>query len=68
MRIALGGWHSSPLLRPANKLLYATRFLACEKSLIREYWVLIDLLGEYRQLGVDVMVRMREFNKERRLF
>ena len=30
---------------------------------IRENWVLIDLLDVYQQLGVDVLARMREFNK-----
>ena len=32
---------------------------------IRENWVLVDLLDVYRQLGVDVLARMREFNKAR---
>ena len=31
-----------------------------EKGLIRENWVLIDLLNIYDQLGVDVFSRMRE--------
>jgi hypothetical protein len=33
--------------------------------LIRENWVLVDLLHVYRQIGVDVLARMREFNKAR---
>jgi predicted ester cyclase len=40
-------------------------FWRCEKGLIRENWVLIDLLDVYHQIGVDVFARMREFNKAR---
>ncbi|MEX0318105.1 MAG: ester cyclase [Ruegeria sp.] len=32
---------------------------------IRENWVMVDLLDAYRQLGVDVFRRLREFNKAR---
>ncbi len=32
----------------------------CENGLLRENWVLIDLLDIYRQLGVDVLARMKE--------
>ena len=35
-------------------------FWRCENGLIRENWVLIDLLHIYDQLGVDVFERMRE--------
>lgn len=35
-------------------------FWRCEKDLIRENWVLVDLLHVYDQLGVDVFERMRE--------
>jgi predicted ester cyclase len=38
-------------------------FWRCENGMIRENWVLIDLLDVYHQLGVDVLARMREFNK-----
>ena len=38
-------------------------FWRCENGLIRENWVLVDLLHVYRQIGVDVLARMREFNK-----
>lgn len=34
-------------------------------GLIRENWVLVDLLDLYAQVGVDVLARMREFNKAR---
>ena len=42
-------------------------FWRLEGDLIRENWVLVDLLDVYRQLGVDVLGRMREFNKARSL-
>jgi len=40
-------------------------FWRTEQGLIRENWVLVDLLHVYDQLGVDVFARMREFNKAR---
>jgi len=40
-------------------------FWRIENGLIRENWVLVDLLDAYRQLGVDVFARLREFNKAR---
>jgi predicted ester cyclase len=40
-------------------------FWRIENSLIRENWVLVDLLDVYAQLGVDVFARLREFNKAR---
>ncbi len=38
-------------------------FWRCETGLIRENWVLVDLLDVFRQIGVDVLARMREFTK-----
>lgn len=40
-------------------------FWRCEKGMIRENWVLVDLLNIYDQLGVDVFSRMREFTVAR---
>ncbi|MCV2870287.1 ester cyclase [Defluviimonas sp. WL0002] len=40
-------------------------FWRVENGLIRENWVLVDILDAYRQLGVDVFARLREFNKAR---
>lgn len=40
-------------------------FWRCENGLIRENWVLVDLLDVYHQIGVDVFERIREFNKAR---
>ncbi|MCG7573773.1 ester cyclase [Phaeobacter sp. CNT1-3] len=42
-------------------------FWRVENGKIRENWVLVDLLDVYRQLGVDVFARLREFNKARSL-
>ncbi|MEM7566018.1 MAG: ester cyclase [Pseudomonadota bacterium] len=43
-------------------------FWRIEDGLIRENWVLLDLLYIHDQLGIDVLARMREFNKARRGF
>ena len=40
-------------------------FWRLENGRIRENWVLVDLLHLYDQIGVDVLARMREFNKAR---
>ena len=40
-------------------------FWRMEDGKIRENWVMVDILDAYRQLGVDVLERMREFNKVR---
>ena len=42
-------------------------FWRLEDGLIRENWVLFDILDVYRQLDVDVFARLREFNKSRNL-
>jgi predicted ester cyclase len=40
-------------------------FWRIETGKIRENWVMVDILDAYRQLGVDVFARLREFNKAR---
>jgi predicted ester cyclase len=40
-------------------------FWRCENGLIRENWVLVDLLHVYDQLGVNVFSRMREMTNTR---
>lgn len=56
------GWMG---IAPAGQkiTLRSLDFWRCENGLIRENWVLVDLLHVYRQIGVDVLGRMREFNK-----
>ena len=66
MRLTLtdDGWMG---IAPAGKevLLRSLDFWRREGDLIRENWVLVDLLDLYAQIGVDVLARMREFNKAR---
>jgi predicted ester cyclase len=59
-----GGWMG---IAPAGKKIYmrSLDFWRVEKGLIRENWVLVDLLDVYHQVGVDVFSRVREFNKAR---
>ena len=42
-------------------------FWRIEKGLIRENWVMVDILDAYSQLGVNVFSRLKEFNKARNL-
>ena len=48
-------------IAPAGKkiTMRSLDFWRCEAGLIRENWVLVDLLHVYHQLGVDVLARMR---------
>jgi predicted ester cyclase len=70
MRMTLtdDGWLGIP---PANQSLTmrSLDFWRCEAGLLRENWVLVDLLSVYDQLGVDVFARMREvtYARQRRL-
>lgn len=68
MRLTLSGdgWMG---IAPVGKevLLKSLDFWRLENGLIRENWVLIDLLDLYLQLGVDVLARLNEFNKARNL-
>ena len=58
------GWTS---IAPAGRriAMRSLDFWRIENGLIRENWVMVDLLDAYRQLGVDVFARLREFNKAR---
>lgn len=62
-----GGWLGIP---PVDKriTMRSLDFWRLEGGLIRENWVLVDLVDMYDQIGVDVFARMREFNKARRGF
>ncbi|MBD3678992.1 MAG: ester cyclase [Rhodobacteraceae bacterium] len=68
MRLTLtgDGWMGIP---PVDKevMLRSLDFWRMEDGLIRENWVLVDLLDLYRQIGVDVLGRLAEFNKARNL-
>ncbi|GAA6207860.1 nuclear transport factor 2 family protein [Cognatishimia sp. WU-CL00825] len=56
------GWLGLP---PTGKkiTLRSLDFWRVESGKIRENWVLVDLLDVYKQLGMDVFARLREFNK-----
>lgn len=56
-------------LAPSNQeiSLRSLDFWRVEGDLIRENWVLVDLLDVYAQLGIDVLGRMREMAKAKRL-
>ena len=58
------GWMG---IAPAGKkiTMCSLDFWRIENGLIRENWVLLDLLDVYYQLGVDVFKRLKEFNKAR---
>ncbi|MFK8082846.1 MAG: ester cyclase [Granulosicoccus sp.] len=68
MRLTLSGdgWMG---IAPIDKeiVLRSLDFWRMEDGLIRENWVLVDLLDLYAQIGVDVLGRVREFNKARSL-
>jgi hypothetical protein len=40
-------------------------FWRLEGGLIRENWVLVDLLDVYSQIGIDVFARLRDLGKAR---
>lgn len=65
MTLSDDGWLG---IAPAGRKLTmrSLDFWRCENGHIRENWVLVDILDVYHQLGVDVLGRMREFNKARR--
>ena len=59
-----GGWMG--IAPPGKRItMRSLDFWRIEKGLIRENWVLVDLLDLYQQIEVDVFARIREFNKVR---
>lgn len=64
MTVSGDGWLG---IAPAGQqiTLRSLDFWRCEDGLIRENWVLVDILHAYKQVGIDVLARMREFNKAR---
>lgn len=64
MTLSGDGWLG---IAPANQKLTmrSLDFWRIENGLIRENWVLVDLLHVYHQLGVDVFERMREMTYAR---
>lgn len=66
MTITQDGWLG---IAPAGQrlTLRSLDFWRRECGLIRENWVLVDLLDMWAQIGVDVLGRMREFNKARNM-
>ena len=59
MTVTGDGWLG---IAPGNQAITirSLDFWRCANGLIRENWVLVDLLHVYSQLGVDVFSRMRE--------
>jgi predicted ester cyclase len=64
MTISGGGWLG---IAPSNQkiTMRSLDFWRIENGLIRENWVLVDLLSIYDQIGVDVFARMREVTHAR---
>ena len=64
MTLSGDGWLGIPPCR--QKLtMRSLDFWRCENGLLRENWVLVDLLHVYHQLGADVFSRMREMTHAR---
>lgn len=64
MTLSGDGWLG---IAPANQriTMRSLDFWRVENGLIRENWVLVDLLDVYHQIGVDVLARMRELTHAR---
>jgi predicted ester cyclase len=62
MTLSGSGWLGLP---PTNQkiTMRSLDFWRVENNVIRENWVLIDMLSVYDQLGVDVLDRMNELGK-----
>lgn len=62
--ITQGGWLG---IAPSGQevSLRSLDFWRMDGGLIRENWVLVDLLDLYHQVGIDVFARLGEFNKAR---
>ena len=58
------GWLGLPPLDKRIEMR-SLDFWRLENGLIRENWVMVDLMHMYDQIGVDPLARMREFNKAR---
>ena len=64
MTVSGDGWLG---IAPSNQeiTMRSLDFWRCENGMIRENWVLVDMLHAYHLLGVDVFARMREFTFSR---
>lgn len=64
MTVSGDGWLG---IAPAGQqiTMRSLDFWRCENGMLRENWVLVDLLDVYHQLGVDVFSRMRELTIDR---
>ena len=60
------GWMG---IAPNNKEIFlrSLDFWRLEKGKIRENWVMLDILDIYNQVGVDVIGRLKEFNKAKNM-
>ena len=68
MQMTLNGSGWLGIAPPKKELtMCSLDFWRIENGLIRENWVLIDLLSIYDQIGVDVFARMREVTHARQL-
>lgn len=64
MTVSGDGWMG--IVPPGKEItMRSLDFWRCENGLIRENWVLVDLLHVYEQIGVDVFERMREITFDR---
>ena len=66
LTITNDGWMGiAPSQQPLE--MRSLDFWRIENGLIRENWVLIDLLDIYKQINVDVFARIKEFNKAKNI-